>query len=219
MPDIRLRDLVSSAPSNGWAVPITDNSSTTFKTPVHTNNTANSIVFRDAGGNFSAGTITAAAITGSASSSLQNLNVPGTLTAGTFNPTNVNASGTVNAAGGFVTGGNVSCGTLRAAGDVIAYASSDSRLKDNVQVISNALGALEHISGYEFTFNDKADQALAGKTAYGVIAQEVEASLPHAVVSRKDGFKGVSYDQLVGVLLQAVKELKAQVDKLKAEVA
>lgn len=219
MPDIRLRDLTTSAPQNGWAVPITNTTNATFRTPTNSNNVAGTIVFRDSGGNFSAGTITAAAFIGSGSSSLQNLNVGGTLTAGTFNPGAVNASGTVTAAGGFVTSNTVQCGTLRSTGDVVAYASSDSRLKDNVHVISNALAALENVNGYEFTFNDKANEALVGKSAYGVIAQEVEASLPHAVVDREDGFKGVSYDQLVGVLVQAVKELKAQVDELKAKIA
>lgn len=218
MPDIRVSALPTTPALASGNTVVATNGTTTFRASVTTTNVGNAIVMRDGSGNFNAGTISATAFNGSGTSTIQALNVSGALTAGTFNPGNVNASGTVTAAGGFTTTGNVQCGTVRASGDVIAYASSDARLKDNKEVISNALAALENINGYSFTFNSNASEGLAGTSAYGLIAQEVESVLPFAVKDREDGVKALAYDQIIGVLVQAVKELKAQVDDLKSKI-
>jgi hypothetical protein len=49
----------------------------------------------------------------------------------------------------------------------------------------------------------------------GVIAQEIEAILPEIVATREDGYKAVKYDRIVALLIEAIKELKSQIDELK----
>jgi hypothetical protein len=53
----------------------------------------------------------------------------------------------------------------------------------------------------------------------GVIAQDVEKVLPEAVRENEDGFKNVAYGNMVGLLIEAIKEQQTQIDELKAEVA
>ena len=105
--------------------------------------------------------------------------------------------------------------TLRVTGDVIAYSSSDSRLKDNVTPITNPLDKLKMIGGYEFDWN-----GLSKNNGHdvGVIAQEIESVLPELVETRGDGFKGVQYDKLTALLIEAVKEQQIQIDELKSKL-
>ena len=107
-------------------------------------------------------------------------------------------------------------GDLSCTGDITAYFSpSDSTLKDSVTPISNALDKVISISGNTFTWKEFRDQTLAGTQDTGVIAQEVEAlSLPGLVRTNEDGHKSVSYQKLIPVLIEAIKELSAKVDAL-----
>jgi hypothetical protein len=110
-------------------------------------------------------------------------------------------------------------GDLHVDGNITAYSAtvSDERLKTDIKPIENALDMLDHIGGY--TFNYIKDN----KASAGVIAQEVEKVLPSAVKdidgvfhgSHHETHKTVEYDQLIGVLIAAVKELKAEVKELK----
>ena len=105
--------------------------------------------------------------------------------------------------------------TLRVTGDVIAYSASDSRLKDNVTPISNPLDKLKLIGGYEFDWN-----GLSKNNGHdvGVIAQEIESVLPELVETRGDGFKGVKYDKLTALLIEANKELLKRVEELETKL-
>ena len=107
-------------------------------------------------------------------------------------------------------------GDLSCTGDITAYFSpSDSTLKDSVTPISNALDKVISISGNTFTWKEFRDQTLAGTQDTGVIAQEVEAlGLPGLVRTNEDGHKSVSYQKLIPVLIEAIKELSAKVDAL-----
>jgi hypothetical protein len=109
-------------------------------------------------------------------------------------------------------GGTDVSNTLRVTGDVIAYYSSDERLKDNIIPIEGALEKVEKLGGYEFDWNDK-QKDYEGHDI-GVIAQEVEAIFPELVATRDNGFKAVKYEKLTAVLLQAVKELSEKVKQL-----
>jgi len=102
---------------------------------------------------------------------------------------------------------NVNFNTVVAAGDITAY--SDERLKENVKVIDNAVARVQGVTGV--TFTRKAD----GSTSTGVTAQELRAVLPEAVHVDKDGILSVAYGNVVGLLIEAVKELKADIDELK----
>lgn len=57
-----------------------------------------------------------------------------------------------------------------------------------------------------------------GVAGLGVIAQEVEAVIPEVVMTHNDGMKSVAYGNIVGVLIEAIKELKLEVESLKAKL-
>jgi hypothetical protein len=98
------------------------------------------------------------------------------------------------------TGGVGITGTLTASGNVTAY--SDERLKDDIQVIPNALSKVEEIRGVTFTRNDlETDERFSG-----VIAQEVEVVLPEVVHEAEGGMKTVDYGNMVGLLIEGMKE-------------
>ena len=98
-------------------------------------------------------------------------------------------------------------------GDVVAYYTSDKRLKDNIKPIEDPIGKIKQIGGYSFDWNDK--QNTYEGTDFGVIAQEIEQVLPSLVQTREDGFKGVKYDKIVSLLIEAVKDQQKQIDELK----
>jgi hypothetical protein len=98
-------------------------------------------------------------------------------------------------------------------GDVVAYYTSDKRLKDNIKPIEDPIGKIKQIGGYSFDWNDK--QNTYEGTDFGVIAQEIEEVLPSLVQTREDGFKGVKYDKIVSLLIEAVKDQQKQIDELK----
>jgi hypothetical protein len=110
------------------------------------------------------------------------------------------------------TADTVQFGEVRSTGDVIAYYSSDKRLKDNITPIDNALDKVNKLGGYEFDWNNKQDSYQGHDI--GVVAQEVEAIFPELVITRDNGFKAVKYEKLVAVLIQATKELSAKVKEL-----
>jgi hypothetical protein len=101
-------------------------------------------------------------------------------------------------------------------GDVVAFSSSDRRLKDNLSPITNALDKVSKLTGYEFDWNEN-QSAYTGHD-YGVVAQEVEEVLPELVQTREDGYKAVKYDKLVSVLIEAIKEQQKQIDELKSKL-
>ena len=104
-------------------------------------------------------------------------------------------------------------GVIRAAGDIIAYYSSDKNLKDNITKIEKPLEKLEKINGYEFDWNDK--QELYEGHDVGVVAQEIEEIYPQLVETREDGYKAVKYEKLVPLLIESIKELKKEIDNIK----
>jgi hypothetical protein len=104
---------------------------------------------------------------------------------------------------------------IRATGDIIAYFSSDERLKENVQPIQNALSKVELISGNTYDWKEGFDNIHPHKgNDVGVIAQEVEKVLPQVVINRDNGYKAVDYEKIVPLLIEAIKELSAKVKEL-----
>jgi len=104
-------------------------------------------------------------------------------------------------------------GNLTMAGNITAY--SDMRLKENIEVIPDALAKVQQLRGVTFTRNDVEDLE---KRHTGVIAQEVEAVLPEAVSEDNDGIKNVAYGNMVGLLIEAIKEQQTQINELIAQV-
>ena len=127
---------------------------------------------------------------------------------------NINLSGFNNDLTSFGSGITVT-GAVQATGDVIAFHSSDYKLKDNITTIENALDKVDQMRGVEFDWNDKQD-SWEGHDI-GVIAQEVEKVVPEIVIEREDGYKAVNYQKLTALLVQAVKELKEEIKELKKD--
>ena len=103
-------------------------------------------------------------------------------------------------------------GNLNVGGDITAFATSDERLKDNIEAIPNALLKMKKISGNTFDWNEE-----SGKegSECGVIAQEIESlGLPGLVETRDNGYKAVRYEKLVPLLIEAIKELTERVQEL-----
>ena len=114
-------------------------------------------------------------------------------------------------------------GEIRATNDITAFYSSDISLKENINPISNALDKLSQIGGYTFDWTDKFIKERGGEDDYfmrkkdtGIIAQEIEEILPEVVATRPNGTKAVKYDKLTPLLIQAIKELKTELDELKS---
>ena len=109
-------------------------------------------------------------------------------------------------------------GDFHADGDVIAESttiSSDAKLKESIQVVPNALDKLEQLNGVTFNW------IRSGEKSAGVIAQDVLKVLPEAVKEVKglkdnDTHLTVNYHALTSILIESIKELKAEVEALKA---
>ena len=130
-----------------------------------------------------------------------NIVVSGVATIGTAEITDLNVG---IATVGFLTATEGYIGVLTAQN----YTSlSDERLKSNIEPIDDALSGVIKLDGVMFQWNN------TGKTDMGVIAQQVESVFPEIV--HGDDTKGVNYNGLIGVLIEAVKELKVENDSLR----
>jgi len=103
-------------------------------------------------------------------------------------------------------------GEIRATGNIIAF--SDSRVKDNVETIENALDKVTQLRGVSYTRNDIEDKS----TQLGVIAQEVLEVAPELVTLDDKGMYSVAYGNMNGLLIEAIKELKAEIAELKKKI-
>jgi hypothetical protein len=111
-------------------------------------------------------------------------------------------------------------GTVEATGDIVAFTASDARLKTNIETIPNALDKIAKLKGVTFFWNDIAKEIYPERTTrdVGVIAQEVQAVLPEVVTERDNGYLAVRYEKLVPLLVEAIKELKTQVQELQSKL-
>ena len=112
-------------------------------------------------------------------------------------------------------------GDMTAAGNVTAY--SDIRLKEEIEPLQGSLDKLLGLNGVSFRWKDLPDVVgHPGQKDFGIIAQEVEQVFPEVIHESPhespegDAYKTVAYDKLVPVLIEAIKELKAEIENLKA---
>ena len=104
--------------------------------------------------------------------------------------------------------GNNLSGNFTATGNVTAF--SDKRLKENVETIE---GALDKVSQMRGVMYDK-----DGERGTGVIAQEMQQVMPEVVIdSGRGDYLSVAYGNIVGVLIESIKELKAELDQCKCK--
>ena len=99
-------------------------------------------------------------------------------------------------------------GNIYASGNVTAY--SDARKKTNLQIIDNSLNKIEKINGYTYEKDN---------VRYtGLVAQEVLSILPEAVVGNEEDGYGLAYGNMVGILVEAIKELSGKVKSLEEKL-
>jgi len=118
---------------------------------------------------------------------------------------------------------NSTTGRIDASNDVVAFATSDRRLKENIQPIENALCKVIGVTGNTFNWKEltkEETQTIHGNIGkdVGVIAQEIESILPEAVTTRDNGYKAVNYEKIVPLLIEAIKEQQKQIDELKSKI-
>ena len=186
--------------------------SATASTGINVSSSTGSVTFTNTGVTSITGTanqVTASASTGGVTLSLpQSINTTAGVQFGSI--------GVGTAASGVT-------GEIRAIDNVTAYYSSDGRLKTNVRKIENALDKVTQINGVVYDWNDTYKKSHGDIDGYfvrndnsGVIAQDVEKVFPNVVAERPDGFKAVRYELLVPLLIEAIKDLKAEIELLKA---
>ena len=121
------------------------------------------------------------------------------------------------ASGNYIFSGILQVAEIRSTGDVITnYSASDIALKENLQIINNSLDKVSQINGYTFNYIDRPEERITG-----VIAQEIEKVLPEVVFDheRNNGtYKAVRYDNIIPLLIEAIKELKGKVDDLETRL-
>ena len=87
--------------------------------------------------------------------------------------------------------------------------SSDMTLKQDITLINKPLDIISQLTGFGFTWKDSKQKA------YGLSAQEVEKVIPEIVKDRPDGTKGINYMNLTAFLIEAIKDLKQEIQELK----
>jgi hypothetical protein len=96
--------------------------------------------------------------------------------------------------------------------------SSDRNLKTNITQIKNSLSKILQLNGVEFDFIESANSGYLGIHQIGLIAQDVKEIIPEVVGENVDGNLGVSYQHLVALLVEAVKEQQEQINELKRKI-
>lgn len=114
--------------------------------------------------------------------------------------------------GGLVVGGVTISGSTGYATDWVA--TSDINLKENIKPIDNALSNILKLSGVTFNFINDENKIQRS----GLIAQDLEKVYPDMVITNNDGYKNISYLQLISVLIESVKEQQEQIDILKQDI-
>lgn len=112
---------------------------------------------------------------------------------------------------------SATAGRIDASNDVVAYSTSDTRLKKDIKPIEDSLIKLLSISGVNYKWDPKFNliHGYNDKDDVGVIAQEVLEILPEAVRLNKNGYYSVRYERLIPLLIEAIKEQQLQIDELK----
>jgi hypothetical protein len=110
--------------------------------------------------------------------------------------------------------------------EVVAY-YSDRRLKEDLERVTDHWNVINNITGYRYTWNEKSGEIpgfieKVGKREVGLIAQDVLAVYPEAVYTRQEGptddpYKTIMHDRFSAVFIEALKDLKKEVDQLKQE--
>lgn len=116
----------------------------------------------------------------------------------------------LSTSGGTISGSLTVTGQLLSNNEVTAY--SDIRLKEDIEPITNALDKVLELNGYTFKMKGNNERSC------GVIAQEVEKVLPEVIRKTDDGYLSVAYANIVGLLIEAIKEQQAKTNALEKQI-
>ena len=104
-------------------------------------------------------------------------------------------------------------GAITSDGDITAFNSaSDRKLKENIEVIDNAIDKVMTLSGYTFNYIGREEKMS------GVMADEVESVLPEVVYEFDGEYKAVRYGNMMGLIIEAIKDLKSDINELKEKI-
>ncbi len=104
---------------------------------------------------------------------------------------------------------NPSSGTLTS---TVVTASSDEKLKTNIHTISDPIDVISNLRGVSFDRKD------TGLKDFGVIAQEIEQVIPEVVHVDNDGFRSVSYNSIIGFLIEGMKQQQSKISDLEEKI-
>lgn len=109
-------------------------------------------------------------------------------------------------------------GDIGCTGDVFTY--TDTKMKSNIEPIGKALDIIGQINGVKYDWNSdtKSDLNISEGRQVGLLASDIEKVLPEIVKADQEGNKMVAYTKLTAVLVEAVKELKAENDQLRQRI-
>jgi len=116
----------------------------------------------------------------------------------------------------YVRGKIVAIGDIQSEGDIIAYASSDERLKDNIVPIDRCLDKILSLDAIKFDWSEL-QQTYSGHDI-GLIAQQVKEVAPEIVEEREDGYLAMKYEKLIPLLVGATQEQDRQIEELEGKI-
>jgi hypothetical protein len=104
---------------------------------------------------------------------------------------------------------NPSTGTFNA---TLFNTLSDITKKENILTLSNAMHTVNQLRGVSFDWKDNKNHSM------GVVAQEIEKVIPYIVSTDNNGIKSVSYDSIVGLLIEGLKEQQQHINNLEIQI-
>lgn len=133
---------------------------------------------------------------------------------GRYNTHVIGDAGTVNVDNAFYVG---CINGIYSEGDVVAFSSSDERLKDNIIPISGCLEKIQSLDAVEFDWNHN-QQTYSGHDI-GLIAQQVKGIAPEIIQERQNGYLAVNYEKMIPILVGAIKDQQETIEKMKIEIS
>lgn len=135
---------------------------------------------------------------------------------GCYNGMDIWGSLNVKRGGATVKGDMLVSGNISATGDVVAFVTSDSRLKNDQTPISGSLQKISTLDPIQFNWSDK-QNTYTGQDI-GLIAQQVQSIAPEVVIERPDGYLAMKYDKMVPLLVGAIQDQQKIIDEMRAEL-
>jgi hypothetical protein len=135
---------------------------------------------------------------------------------GCYNGMDVWGALNVKRGGAIIKGDMLVSGNISATGDVVAFVTSDSRLKNDQTPISGSLQKISTLDPIEFNWSEQQDTYVGHDI--GLIAQQVQSIAPEIVTERPDGYLAMKYDKMVPLLVGAIQDQQKIIDEMRAEI-